>query len=180
MRDAITSFLENESTPTFSSFLGGSTDKRVEMSTYRNYRVMDIRVMIPGTGTSYGTYFPTKKGFNVNRQLWTSIVEQYDRIVMFLNETKRVHELIKENVTSQLREIIRKSCNGCVIDHPSQLQHACLELDWGVQVQENHMNYVKSLNMNDAHNVFLNHTFLNTDFCKQMLTIIICSSKQLI
>ena len=44
-------------------------------------------------------------------------------------------KLIGRNIfTGELLEIRKETCNGCKVDHPSQMQHTCLMDDWNADV----------------------------------------------
>ena len=48
-------------------------------------------------------------------------------------KTDFLHRLLKyiigDELERQATELVQKNCNGCLIGHPSQLQHDCVELD---------------------------------------------------
>lgn len=99
-------------------------------------------------------------------------------LVIFLREANRVHQAIKENVIDQLTENIKNSCTGCLFDNPSQLKHDCIMLEWAERVDINYPDAVSKLNIESLTSVFNSSSFLSFQFCKQIVTIIVCTSKK--
>ena len=64
-----------------------------------------------------------------------------------------------KELQTQFRSVVEDRCNGCQIDHPSQLQHSCLWLeddDWEVDsileeaLSKVDISYVKALSLETA------------------------------
>lgn len=178
MREKVTSFFQQDDGSPSSCFFEGSPHKRIQLQIYQERKMLNIREMVPGNGKNYGMLYPTKNGFAIGAFLWDVLLEKHVQVVTFLTEAKRVHRVIKENVINQLTDSIKIMCNGCIIDHPSQLQHDCIMLEWAERVDANYPNAVASLNIESLTSVFNTNSFLSFQFCKQMVSSVVCTSKQ--
>lgn len=179
-RSDITTFLESESTQPNRWFFEGTETKRVDMCVYLNRRIINIREMIRGTGTNYGSLYPTRTGFAVSIRSWMSLLERYEEVKTYLNETKRVYAKVKGMVVKQLSDGISEKCNGCLIDHPSQLQHECLTLDWNSRVEDHFLAVMNSFNYSGIHAEIIHNSFLGVDVCVHILSHIACNAKSML
>lgn len=179
-RNDVTNFLESETMPPNTWFFEGSETKRIEICVYRNRRIINIREMIRGSGANYGTLYPSRIGFATSLRTWRSLLEKYDEVVTFLNEVKRVYVKVKEMLVGQLSDSIIKKCNGCLIDHPSQLQHECITQGWNSRVEDNFLSVMNTLNYSLIHAELVNNTFLDVDFYVHIISHIACNAKAML
>lgn len=178
MREDISDFFQTENATPTSTFFEGSTNKRIELEIYKGRKILNIREMTTGNGVNYGMLFPTKNGFAIGSVLWEKLLGEHQRVEIMLKESKKIFQAIKENVILQLTALIKDACNGCRIDHPSQLQHECITEEWCDRVELNFPNAVSNLNIDSITDLFNKSTFLSFEFCRQMITKIVLNSKQ--
>lgn len=150
------------------------------MCIYQNRRILNIREVCPGSGVYYGRVFPTTTGFAVSLHPWKALIGKYEEITTLLHEAKRVYGEIREKVISQLSSTILHKCNGCEINHPSQLQHDCLTLPWNDRVEDNFHFAMDKLCYSEITGGFKNNTFVGVDFCENMLSYIACNAKKML
>ena len=64
---------------------------------------------------------------NGMRWNYTDEVEKTERTIMVKDVRKLLRYLYGDLIELSYRNTLQSRCNGCVIDHPSQSQHSCLE-----------------------------------------------------
>lgn len=179
-RADITAFLEDQSIAPPAWFFEGSQTKRVELTEFRDIKILNVREMRLGSGVNYGELYPTRVGFAISKTLWRSFLEKFDEVITFLEEVKRVYDKIKESVVGQLSETITKMCYGCETDHPSQTKHECVMYDWNTRVEMNFTTAMSKMSYSEITGEFASNTFLDEQFCEYILCNIACISKKLL
>ena len=85
-----------------------------------------------------------------------------------------LHCLIGDELERQAAVLVKKHCNGCIIDHPSQMQHMCLfagpddpwyELIYEKAVRELDLLYVQAVFLESANTRNLDGCQIDFDSC---------------
>lgn len=176
--DQISTFLESDSIPNSVFFFEGSETRRVQLSTYQNRRVVDVREIILGTGTNYGKQYLTKNGFTITQYPWKTMMAKYDEVIAYHNEVKRVFKDIKRDVLDNITQYVNKQCNGCKIDHPSQKQHDCLMVDWNTRLDTYFLDAMDKISYSEITHKL--DTFLSEDIRDTIMSFIACNAKKML
>lgn len=106
----------------------------------------------------------------------TDEVEKIDTVIMLEDLRKLLRYLYAEQLLGCLRVEVQSRCNGCIIDHPSQAQHICInptsellessEL-YGLAESKIDKQYLKVLYIETCNTLWLNHRAIDFESCLQ-------------
>jgi len=102
---------------------------------------------------------------------FTDEVDKMERITMVEELRDLLRYLYAEQLLKSHRLIVKAQCIGCQIDHPSQLQHLCIDPDndpyarslYGLAESSLNKSYLKAVFIETANILWLNYKLIDID-----------------